>query len=123
MSSNFLLDIILFFMTAPILATSNKADDKVRVVEIPESVGYRMPNSDFPITDVLPTLDVAFQVALPILQARYNKTFEDYNFKGYLANDSIWVIYGFLAKPIEGGGPYIELNKNNGRVMEITHTK
>lgn len=113
MSSNFLLGIILFFMTSPIFATNNKGEEgKVRVTEIPESMGHhRIPNSDGPVTDVLPTLDVAFQVALPILKSMYNKTFEDYNFKGYLAEDSIWVIYGSLVEPIEGGGPYIELNK------------
>lgn len=123
MSSNFLLSIILFFMMPPIFATSNKAEEKVRVAEIPESMGYRISDSRSPVTDVLPTLDVAFQVALPILQARYNKTFEDYDFKGYLANDSIWVIYGNLKQHVEGGSPYIELNKNDGRVVEITHTK
>ena len=75
------------------------------------------------VANVLPTLDVAFQVAFPILQAKYHDTFESYTFKGYLANDSIWVIYGNFKQLVEGGGPYIELNKKDGRVLVITHSK
>lgn len=120
---------VLFFMTMCLFSpTTSKAKDTVIEENLPKvtevtTYGYRMPDPPDKFENLLPNLDVAFQVAYPILRALYNTDFEEYNFKGYLANDSIWVIYGDLKRLTEGGGPYIELNKNDGRVMVITHTK
>lgn len=118
---SFLIILSLLFPTMSKANVAAQSGGTNKIVEVAQ--GYRMPDSPDPVVDVLPTLDVAYKVALPILQSRYNSSFENYEFQGYLANDSIWVIYGNLIQLVEGGGPYIELNKNDGRVVVITHTK
>ncbi len=124
---------VLFAMVAVTSSSASNGlatEQKSNCAKI-ESVtnGYRFP-FEFPNQiDVLPSLEVAFQVALPILQDRFHQSFaRNMPFKGYLANDSIWVIYGGnpvneKGKPCEGGFPYIELNKHDGKVVKILHTK
>lgn len=117
----FLITMFLLFPTTSKAKVAAQRSNTNKIIEVAQ--GYRMPGPPDSVVDVLPTLDVAYKVALPILQSMYNDSFENYVFQGYLANDSIWVIYGKLTQLIEGGFPYIELNKNDGRVVVITHTK
>ena len=51
-----------------------------KVVEIPESIGYCFPfdGIDLNYFDLVPNLDVAIEVALPILENIYKKSFKEY---------------------------------------------
>lgn len=95
------------------------------IIEVQEFSGcYCKEGFDLTHFNVIPTIDVAFDVALPILKSVYNKDFkENMPFKGYLKNDSIWVVYGSTPHLIESGYPYIEISKHDGRILKITHTK
>lgn len=117
----FLITMFLLFPTTIKAKVAAQRSNTNKIIEVAQ--GYRMPGPPDSVVDVLPTLDVAYKVALPILQSMYNDSFENYVFQGYLANDSIWVIYGKLTQLVEGGFPLSELNKNDGRVVVITHTK
>ena len=45
-------------------------------------------------------------------------------FKAVLKNDSIWVVEGTLSGINKvGGTAYIEINKYDGRILELTHSK
>ena len=100
-------------------------DTNNRIIEVQELGGcYCKEGFDLIHFNVIPTIDVAFDVALPILKSVYHKDFEkNMPFKGYLKNDSIWVVYGSTPQLVEGGFPYIEISKHDGRILKITHTK
>ncbi len=123
---------ILIALFSPIFTVYSKKNasnelsvEGKKVVEIPESIGYYYPFDGIDLNnfDLVPDLNVAIDVALPILETIYKKSFEkNMPFKGYLKNDSIWVTYGSTPL-VEGGFPYIEINKHTGQVMKIIHTK
>ena len=122
--------IALFTPVFIVHSTNNDSESFVsqdkKVVEIPESIGYCFPfhGIDLNYFDLVPNLDVAIEVALPILENIYKKSFKEYMpFKGYLKNDSIWVLYGSTTPLVEGGFPYIEINKHTGQVLKIIHSK
>ena len=96
-----------------------------KIIEVQEFGGcYCSSGVDLRQINVIPTIEVAYAVALPILQCIYKKNFEEHMpFNGYLLNDSVWVIYGTNPQALEGGYPYIEIDKHDGRVLKITHTK
>lgn len=75
--------------------------------------------------DALPTMDIAFDVAFSILSGIYGKEHcENYfPYEGYLLRDSVWVFYGTMPVVKEGGFPYIEINKRDGKVLRLTHYK
>lgn len=100
-------------------------EKNTRIIEVQELGGcYCKEGFDLSHFNVIPTIDVAFDVALPVLKSVYNKDFEkNMPFKGYLKDDSIWVVYGSTPQLIEGGYPYIEISKHDGRILKITHTK
>ena len=132
MKKNSLISVVIVLLACAFSVTTNNAQsskcDSIgpRIVEV--SLGYRMSEVGY-VENLLPTLDVAFQVALPILKAAYETDFKgNMPFKGYLANDSVWVIYGSSPRTAdgrykEGGFPYIELNKRDARVIRMIHTK
>lgn len=94
-----LVVVILIALFTPVFivhSTNNDSESFVsqdkKVVEIPESIGYCFPfdGIDLNYFDLVPNLDVAIEVALPILENIYKKSFKEYMpFKGYLKNDSI----------------------------------
>lgn len=100
-------------------------EKSTRIIEVQELGGcYCKEGFDLTHFNVIPTIDVAFDVALPVLKSVYNKDFEkNMPFKGYLKGDSIWVVYGSAPQLTEGGYPYIEISKHDGRILKITHTK
>jgi hypothetical protein len=51
------------------------------------------------------------------------KIFRAKPFKSRLVGDSVWIVSGSLRHDIEGGVPYAEIKKSNGKVLKITHTK
>lgn len=96
---------------------------KPPLVEIKESLGYRdhFENIEYNF-DMLPTAEVAFKVALPMLKAVYKDAVDNCAFfETYLTKDSLWVIYG-RELFVDGGYPYIELDRHSGRVVKIVRT-
>lgn len=86
--------------------------------------GFKEDSSTY-FTDALPNMDIAFHVAFTILSGIYGKDHceEYYPYKGYLLNNSVWVFYGTKQTLTEGGFPYIEINKHDGKVIRLTHYK
>ena len=76
-------------------------------------------------SSALPTMDIAFDVAFTIMSGIYGKEhcMKYYPYKGYLLNNSVWIFYGTMPEVREGGFPYIEINKHDGRVLRLTHYK
>ncbi|MGN0229366.1 MAG: NTF2 fold immunity protein [Muribaculaceae bacterium] len=115
---------------ASVKNTNDSANNQIvtstptRVIEV--STGERFPTEPeqrrFP--DVLPTYDRAFDVAYVILSQFYgSRCSKYYPYTAYLYNDSIWIIKGSRDRISEGGCPYIELNKHDGRVLTIEYGK
>jgi hypothetical protein len=72
----------------------------------------------------VPTADIAFQIAEPVLMLIYgNETIEgEKPFSINLEND-IWIIEGYLEKGYKGGVAYMEIRKSNGEILRVIHTK
>ena len=109
------------------ISKANSQDESIsmltRVVEVsdgcPEEGGMNLDD-----IDVLTDYEMAFNVAYPILSHwSAHKIGKYYPYKAYLYKDSVWIICGSVlsadGKPIEGGAPYIELSKHDGRVLKI----
>lgn len=96
---------------------------KPPLVEIKESLGYRDPFENIEYNfDMLPTAEIAFKVALPMLKAVYKDAVDNCAFfETYLTKDSLWVIHG-RELSVDGGYPYIELDRHSGRVVKIVRT-
>lgn len=52
-----------------------------------------------------------------------NKIFKAQPFNAKIKSDSIWVVSGNLKKGWDGGVPHIEIKKDNGEILKITHTR
>ena len=94
--------IVLFTPVFIVHSTNNDSESFVsqdkKVVEIPESIGYCFPfdGIDLNYFDLVPNLNVAIDVALPILENIYKKSFKEYMpFKGYLK----MIPFGFYMDP------------------------
>ena len=109
------------------ISKANSQDESIsmltRVVEV--SDGYPVKGGmNLDEIDVLTDYEMAFNVAYPILSHwSAHKIGKYYPYKAYLYKDSVWIICGSVlsadGKPVEGGAPYIELSKHDGRVLKI----
>ncbi len=78
----------------------------------------------FPEDGFVPTAEIAFQIAEPILCQIYGKEKieREKPFSINLEND-IWMVEGSIEKGFDGGVAYIELRKSNGEILKVIHTK
>jgi hypothetical protein len=88
------------------------------------SKDYSEVEGYFPKEGLVPTAEIAFQIAEPILKQIYgSKKIE--NEKPFSINieDDVWVIEGHLDKELLGGVAYMEIRKSNGEILKVIHTK
>lgn len=52
-----------------------------------------------------------------------DKVLESKPFSAKLKEGNIWIVEGTLAKNIDGGVPYAEIQKNDGKILKISHGK
>ncbi|WP_210521509.1 YbbC/YhhH family protein [Hymenobacter terricola] len=74
----------------------------------------------------VPNATVAKQIAEAVWVPIYGKEHieEKKPFRAVLVNNEIWVVEGSLPKRYDvGGTAYIEINKRDGRILEVTHGK
>ena len=109
------------------ISKANSQDESIsmltRVVEVSDGCPVK-GGMNLDEIDVLTDYEMAFNVAYPILSHwSAHKIGKYYPYKAYLYKDSVWIICGSVlsadGKPVEGGAPYIELSKHDGRVLKI----
>lgn len=88
--------------------------------------------------DYVPNEQTAVQIAEAVWLPIYGKGIYDYKpFKAVLIGDTTWHVFGTIAKSYikinengdttftitVGGVPHIFLNKSNGKIIDVYHTK
>ena len=63
---------------------------------------------------------IAEAVWLPIYG---KKIYLSWPFTAVLVGDSVWQVAGTLPKGYDGGVPYAEIRKRDGRVLAVSHGK
>jgi len=78
----------------------------------------------FPKEGLVPTAEIAFQIAEPVLSQIYGKEKieSEKPFSVNIEND-IWIIEGHLDMGILGGVAYMEIRKSNGEILKVIHGK
>ena len=78
----------------------------------------------FPKEGFIPTAEVAFRVAEPILNEIYGEENieEQKPFSVNLEND-IWILEGYIEPGVKGGVAYMEIRKSNGEILKVYHGK
>jgi hypothetical protein len=72
------------------------------------------------VPDKTTSIKIAEAIWLPI----YGE--EIYNYKPFISrlkNGKIWIVEGTLAKGNNGGAPYVEIQKKDGKILKVTHGK
>lgn len=85
---------------------------------------YSKINGYSPAEGLISTAALAFQIAEPILISVYGDDVVEKE-KPFSINleDNIWMIEGKRDKDDDGGVAYMEINRCNGAVLKIIHTK
>ena len=65
-------------------------------------------------------IKVAEAVWLPIYGDRIYKSKP---FKAILQDSTVWIVEGTLKENQKGGYPYIEIQKSDGKILKVTHSK
>ncbi len=78
----------------------------------------------FPSGGLISTAELAFQIAEPVFINLYGRDIIEAEkpFSINIEND-IWMIEGTLKENIDGGVAYMEIDKNNGAILKVIHTK
>ena len=125
-----IISIIIMFASCSAKTKDNHVQEKTEqqanyiIDENLTSNNYSDFEGYFPKTGLVPTADIAFQIAETILKNIYGEeTIErEKPFYINLKND-IWIIEGHLEEDFLGGVAYIEIRKSNGEILKVIHTK
>jgi predicted amino acid dehydrogenase len=79
--------------------------------------------SNFVTRDIVPNEETAMKIAEVILYSIYGQKI--YSSRPYCIElkNGVWIIEGTLPKDYQGGVPYIEIQKKDGKVLKIMHGK
>jgi hypothetical protein len=92
--------------------------DSLSLDDYSEIEGY------IPQTGLIPTADMAIQIAEIILINIYGKeNIEEQRPFSINLENNIWIIEGHLGEGYLGGVAYIEIDKINGKILKVIHTK
>jgi hypothetical protein len=80
---------------------------------------YHIPDAGF-VPDAVTATKIAEVIWLPIYG---KKIYSKKPFVATLKNDSIWVVEGTKLNFGKGGVPYIEIQKNDCKILFVTHGK
>lgn len=106
----------LFFIGGLMLLTLSFLPEKLFEKESDE-LEYP-PNGYVP--DKVTAIKIAEAIWLPIFGERIYK---NKPFQARLIDSTIWVVEGTLPYGFKGGTPYIEIQRNNSKVLQVTHGK
>jgi hypothetical protein len=83
----------------------------------------KLANTKPPITNLVPNEEAAISIALAVLTPIYGKKQVQFEqpFHARLDGD-IWEVIGTLPKGWLGGVATVKLSRNDGHIIEITHT-
>ncbi|MDR0863915.1 MAG: YbbC/YhhH family protein [Candidatus Symbiothrix sp.] len=127
---------VIVLITTAIISCNKKEDitnsmDNENVQQVNYIINTNLSLEDysdvkgyFPKEGFVPTAEIAFQIAEPVLNQIYGKETieEEKPFSINLEND-IWVIEGYLAPGFKGGVAYMEIRKSTGEILKVIHTK
>ena len=83
-----------------------------------------MRDSNYQTTDYVPNEETAIKIAEAIWLPIYGESiYEKKPFIAVLINGKVWEVKGTLNFDQIGGVPIIEIQKNNCKIIKITHTK
>jgi len=132
MKKNILLFTVLFSV---ITFYGCKKEVKPTITEKPQKCGFvinkQLSANDYievkgykPSEGLIPTADLAFEIAEPVLKNIYgiNQIESEKPFSINLEND-IWIIEGNLKVGLLGGVAYMEIRKSNAEILKVIHTK
>ena len=112
--------IFLYLVTVLLLVASRATAQTPKVrLSAPVASPRYTPEAGF-VPDANTAIMIAEAVWLPI----YGKAvLTKKPFEARLIDGGVWVVEGSLPKGMEGGVPYIEISKLDGRILEVTHGK
>jgi hypothetical protein len=89
------------------------------------SVRKYNPNSQKPANGYVPNEETAIKIAEAVIIPIYGEKVvkNEKPFIAELKDSTIWVIHGTLRKGRIGGVTYVEINKSDGRILNIYATK
>lgn len=74
--------------------------------------------------DYVPNEETAIKIAEAIWYPIYGSKIENSKpYKAHMKDNTVWIVEGTLPKGIKGGVPYIEINKEDCRILKVTHGK
>jgi len=78
----------------------------------------------FPKEGLVPTAEIAVEIADVILSNIFGKeNIEEQKPFSINLEGNIWIIDGYLEPGVKGGTAYIEINKENGEILKVSHGK
>jgi hypothetical protein len=117
----FLLTAFLLVATLSIMTSANK--DKSNPPPMPPSE-YRPSSIFLPENGCVPDKDTAQRIAEAVWLPIYGEDISQKKpFRAELIGDSIWAVAGSLPNDMIGGVPYIEIQKSDGKILGIGHSK
>lgn len=78
-----------------------------------------IPNDGF-VPDEITAVKIAEAVWLPIYG---EKIYKSKPFIAKLLENEVWIVEGTLSKDMVGGVPYIEIQKADGKILKVFHSK
>lgn len=74
--------------------------------------------------DYVPNQETAVKIAEAIWLPIYGEKVLSFKpYKAVLKDNTVWIVEGTLPKGMKGGTPYIEINKEDCRIIKVTHGK
>ena len=88
------------------------------------SEGIQKPKNYIPQNGYVPDENTAIKIAEAVWLPIYGERIYDRKpFVASLVDNSIWVVQGTLKPGKLGGVPYAEIQKIDGKILRISHTK
>lgn len=72
----------------------------------------------------IPDKETAVKVAEAVWLPIYGSTiYNSRPFKATLSDSTVWIVEGTLKKNYKGGVPYLEIQKADGKILKVNHSK
>jgi|GEM_PF-982730 len=112
----------------PLINSNNQTDSIFGVIDTIHD--FKSPNGavisvgKIPAAGFIPDSRTAIKLAEVIWLPIYgNSIYKEKPFNCTLLNDTTWIVFGTLPKTSVGGTLYIQMNKNDGKILKVTHFK
>jgi hypothetical protein len=77
-----------------------------------------------PSENYVPNEETAIKIAEAIWYPIYGSKIENSKpYKAHMKDSLVWIVEGTLPKGVKGGVPYIEINKKDCKILNVTHGK